>query len=201
MAAKFMELAFTEDVRKAQEHYYGRSHRIEGERPADALTADEAAFIQARDSFYMASLSASGWPYLQHRGGEAGFLRVLGPHTLAFADFSGNRQMISTGNVGGDDRVSLFLMDYAHQSRLKILGRAKVESAREFPEWIDQLVAPDKARLVERIFFIDVVAYDWNCPKFITPRFTGPEVTEAVAPLKARIAELEAQLKAQAPKP
>lgn len=199
MAAKFLELAFTESVRKAQERFYGRSHRIEGTRPPDALTADEAAFIRERDSFYMATVNDQGWPYIQHRGGHPGFLHVLGPQTLAFADFSGNRQMISTGNLAADNRVSLFLMDYAHQARLKILGRAKVEAAQDFPEWVAQLVEPDKARLVERIYFIDVVGYDWNCPKYITPRFTGPEIAEAVAPLKARIAELEAKLKQQNP--
>jgi predicted pyridoxine 5'-phosphate oxidase superfamily flavin-nucleotide-binding protein len=195
MAAKFLELAFTDAVRKAQERFYGRSHRIEGTRPPDALTADEAAFIRERDSFYMATVNEQGWPYIQHRGGHPGFLHVLGPHTLAFADFSGNRQMISTGNLAADDRVSLFLMDYANQARLKLLGHAKVEAAKDFPEWVAQLAEPDKVRLVERIVFIDVVAYDWNCPKFITPRFTGPEISEAVAPLKARIAELEAKLR------
>lgn len=199
MAAKFHELAFTESVRRTQERFYGRSYATGKDHPADALTADEAAFIEARDSFYLATVNEQGWPYIQHRGGHTGFLHVLGPHTLAFADFSGNRQMISTGNLAADDRVSLFLMDYANQARLKILGHAKVEAAKDFPEWVAQLAEPDKARLVERIVFIDVVAYDWNCPKYITPRFTGPEISEAVAPLKARIAELEAKLKQQTP--
>ena len=130
MAAKFLELAFTDAVHKAQERFYGRSHRIEGTRPPDALTADEAAFIRERDSFYLGTVNEQGWPYIQHRGGHTGFLHVLGPHTLAFADFSGNRQMISTGNLAADDRVSLFLMDYANQAHLKILVHDKVDGAK-----------------------------------------------------------------------
>ena len=191
MPAKFYELTFTESVREAQARYYGQARRMEGVRPPDALTESEAAFIRDRDSFYMATINEQGWPYLQHRGGPKGFLHVLGPNTLAFADFSGNRQMISTGNVQAVDRVSLFLMDYAHQARLKILGHARVEAAEDTPEWVERLTEPEQRGLVERIFFIEVVAFDWNCPKFITPRFTGPEIAKATAPLHARIAELE----------
>ena len=191
MPAKFYELTFTESVREAQARYYGQARRMEGVRPPDALTESEAAFIRDRDSFYMATINEQGWPYLQHRGGPKGFLHVLGPNTLAFADFSGNRQMISTGNVQAVDRVSLFLMDYAHQARLKILGHARVEAAEDTPEWVERLTEPEQRGLVERIFFIEVVAFDWNCPKFITPRFTGPEIAKAMAPLHARIAELE----------
>lgn len=195
MAAKFHELTFTETVRQAQARYYGRSLAAPTALPADALTADEAAYIEARDTFYMATVNEDGWPYLQHRGGPAGFLHVVGPHTLAFADVGGNRQLISTGNLAANDRVALFLMDYAHQARLKILGRVRIEAAGGVPEWVAQLAEPELASRVERIFFIDVVATDWNCPKYITPRFTGPEITEAVAPLHTRIAELEAQLR------
>ncbi len=194
MAAKFIELTFTEDVQQAQARTYGRAHRPEAELAPDALTPSEAAFIRARDSFYLASVGSEGWPYLQHRGGPAGFLKVLGPHTLAFADFGGNRQLLSTGNLAGNDRVCLFLMDYVNRARLKILGHARVVPAAEEPGWIDQLVPPDQARLVERIFFIDVVAFDWNCPKFITPRYTAAQVEAAMAPLKSRIAQLESQL-------
>lgn len=197
MAAKFIELAFTDAVKRAQERFYGRSHAINGVRPSDALSEDEAGFISERDSFYLASVSESGFPYIQHRGGPPGFLRVIGSHTLAFADFSGNRQMISTGNVSVNPKVSLFLMDYAHQVRLKILGEARVEAAADVPEWVAQLAEPGQERRVERVVFIDVVGFDWNCPKYITPRFTGSEVAQAVAPLHARIADLEAQLKAK----
>jgi predicted pyridoxine 5'-phosphate oxidase superfamily flavin-nucleotide-binding protein len=143
----------------------------------------------------MATLSENGWPYIQHRGGRPGFLRVLEPQTLAFADYRGNRQMLSTGNLAANNRVSLFLMDYPQRARLKILGHARVEDARAHRELVEQLAEPDLQAIVERLFFIDVVSFDWNCPKYITPRYTAEEIQEAVAPLKARIAELEAKLK------
>jgi uncharacterized protein len=196
MAEKFLELAFTESVRKAQAHYYGKAQCIEGAPERDALTREETDFIQGRDSFYMATVTETGWPYMQHRGGQAGFLRVVSPKLLAFADYKGNRQMLSTGNVAVNDRVALFLMDYARRERLKIVGHARIEDAREHPELVTQFAEPEIHRIVERLFFIDVVSFDWNCPKYITPRYTEAEVESAVAPLKQRIAELEAQLKA-----
>src|SRR5215470_15817227 len=152
-------------------------------------------FIRMRDSFYMATVTENGWPHIQHRGGRVGFLRVLNPHTLAFADYRGNRQMLSTGNLTANSRVALFLMDYAQRTRLKILGYGRVEDAREHPELVEQLAESQLHRIVERLFFIDVVAFDWNCPKYITPRYTAEEIEELIAPLKARIAELEAKLK------
>jgi predicted pyridoxine 5'-phosphate oxidase superfamily flavin-nucleotide-binding protein len=119
-------------------------------------------------------------------------LKVLGPNLLGFADLKGNRQLLSTGNVDGDDRVALFLMDYPHRERLKILGHARVLDAREHPELVDQLSpAPGLRDRIERFFLIDIVSYDWNCPQYITPRYTEAEIAEMVAPLKARIAELE----------
>jgi len=199
MAAKFIELTFTPEVQEAQRRTHGRAHRPEEGLPPDGLSPSEAAFIHARDSFYMATVGSGGWPYLQHRGGPAGFLKVLGPHQLAFADFTGNRQLLSTGNLATEDRVALFLMDYAQRARLKVLGHARMVPASEASEWIDRLVPPDQARLVERICFIDVVAFDWNCPKHITPRYTAAQVEAALAPLKARIAELEARLKTTHP--
>jgi len=197
MATKFLELAFTDSVRKAQEHYYGASQRITSAPERDTLTEDEAGFIQSRDSFYMATVSETGWPYMQHRGGKPGFLRVLSPTQLAFADYKGNRQMLSTGNLAANDRVTLFLMDYPQRTRLKILGHARIEDARQHPELVAQLAEPDVQRIVERLFFVDVVSFDWNCPKYITPRYTAAEVEEAVAPLRRRIAELEAKLKTE----
>lgn len=165
----------------------------------DALTAGEAEFIAQRDSFYMATITENGWPYLQHRGGAKGFLRVTGPDELMFADHGGNRQMISVGSLALIDRVSLFLMDYPARERLKVLGHAKVLDAREHPELVAKSAPPGgHAAKVERIFVIDVLSYDWNCPKFITPRFTSVEIEGVVAPLKVRIAELESQLKHQA---
>lgn len=196
MTTRFLELTATGAVRKAQEHYYGKSRRIEGSPERDALTEDEASFIQSRDSFYMATINESGWPYIQHRGGKPGFLRVVNPTTLAFADYRGNRQLLSTGNLAANDRVALFLMDYPRRTRLKILGHARVEDAREHPELVAQIAEPDVQRVVERLFFIDVISFDWNCPQYITPRFTADEVKAVVEPLKRRIAELETELKA-----
>jgi predicted pyridoxine 5'-phosphate oxidase superfamily flavin-nucleotide-binding protein len=195
MAENFLKLAVTDSVRKAQEDYFGNSPGIAAPSEPDALTPDEVAFIQARDSFYLATVSESGWPYIQHRGGRPGFLRVLNPRTLAFADYRGNRQMLSTGNLSANPRVALFLMDYPQRTRLKILGHARVEDARRHPELVPQLAEPDVHRIVERLFFIDVMAFDWNCPKYITPRYTVDEIQELIGPLKHRIAELEAELK------
>ncbi len=195
MAANFLKIAVTDSVRKAQEHYLGSSHSPVGAPERDSLTEDENSFIQSRDSFYLATLSESGWPYIQHRGGRPGFLRVLNPQTLAFADYRGNRQMLSTGNLAANNRVALFLMDYPQRTRLKLLGHARVEDAREHPQLVQQLAEPDVQQIVERLFFIEIVTFDWNCPRYITPRYTTEEMQELVAPLKERIAELEAKLK------
>ena len=195
MADKFLELAFTESVRQAQAHYFGKSQCIVGAPERDALTSEETTFIQARDSFYMATATETGWPYIQHRGGKPGFVRVLTPHTLAFADYKGNRQMLSTGNLAANNRVALFLMDYPRRERLKILGHGRVEDARQHPELVVQFSEPEVHRIIERLFLIEVVSFDWNCPKYITPRYTAAEVEAVVAPLKQRIAELEARLK------
>jgi predicted pyridoxine 5'-phosphate oxidase superfamily flavin-nucleotide-binding protein len=198
MADNFLKHTVTDSVRRAQEQYYGGSMDLDSAGPAperDALTDDEIAFIRSRDSFYLATVSENGWPYLQHRGGRPGFLHVLDPRTLAFADYRGNRQMLSTGNLAANDRATLFLMDYPRRTRLKILGHVRVEDARQHPELVQQLAEPDVRRIVERLFFVDVVSFDWNCPKHITPRYTVDEIEELVAPLKQRIAELEGQVK------
>jgi predicted pyridoxine 5'-phosphate oxidase superfamily flavin-nucleotide-binding protein len=196
MAEKFLEIAFTEAICQAQEHYYGAARRRHGAMERDALTEDEIRFIRSRDSFYLATVNASGWPYVQHRGGKPGFLHVVNPATLAFADYKGNRQLLSTGNLATNDRVCLFLMDYPQRTRLKILGHARVEDARPHPELVAQFAAPDVHRVVERVFFIEVVSFDWNCPKYITPRYTVAEIETLVEPLKKRIAELECRPKA-----
>lgn len=195
MAAKFLEIAFTAAVRKAQQQYFGRTQNVGGDAERDLLTEDEIGFIQSRDSFYMATVSETGWPYMQHRGGKPGFLNVVGRNSLAFADYTGNHQVISTGNLAVNNRVLLFLMDYPSRSRLKILGHGRVEDARRHPELVAKISTADVRRIVERVFLIDVVAFDWNCQKYITPRYTAAEVQEAVLPLKQRITELEALLK------
>jgi predicted pyridoxine 5'-phosphate oxidase superfamily flavin-nucleotide-binding protein len=194
MAEGFLKLMVTPSVARAQEDYFGDAMGVSREGPPDVLTDDEAQFIAARDSFYLSSVSENGWPYMQHRGGKPGFLHVVNQTTLAFADYQGNRQMLSTGNVAANDRVCLFLMDYPHRTRLKILGHARVKDARKNPELAVKFSEPDVRRIVERVFLIEVVSFDWNCPKYITPRFTAAEVEEAVAPLRRRIAALEAEL-------
>jgi predicted pyridoxine 5'-phosphate oxidase superfamily flavin-nucleotide-binding protein len=195
MGHRFAELAFTPKVKAFQEGLGSRRGyaRIEsGEASHAALGPREAAFIALRDSFYMASVSETGWPYVQHRGGPPGFLRVLDDRTLGFADFKGNRQYVSVGNLSGDDRVSLFFMDYPNRTRLKLLGRAqRVELDQA--ELIAKLVLPGYPAQLERGFLIRVEAFDWNCPQHITPRFTAAEVEAETAPLRQRIAELEAR--------
>lgn len=194
MAQKFIELAFTPAVQSAQEHYFGHAAPRPVDSAPDTLTADETGFIETRDSFYLATVGETGWPYVQHRGGAPGFLRVLTPSQLGFADYRGNRQLLTTGNLSVNDRACLFLMDYPQRARLKILGRSRVLDAREHPDLVETLAEPEARPIVERLVLIDVVGYDWNCPKYITPRYTAAEVQRAVAPLHARIAELEAEL-------
>src|SRR5262245_13338607 len=198
MADKYMQLVLTPAVQWAQNKYFGKHQVVENAPETDALTPDEAGFIASRDSFYMATVSETGWPYVQHRGGPPGFVRVLGPNLIGFADFKGNRQLVSAGNLDAGDRVALFMMDYPHRSRLKLLGHARVLDAREHPELVDQLAPGALRSKVERLFLVQVISYDWNCPQYITPRFTAAEVSNYTAPLKARIAELEAQLAARA---
>ena len=190
MNSHFLHLATTPAVAEAQRRYYGQAREESVASEPDVLGGAEREFIAARDSFYMASVSVSGWPYMQHRGGPAGFLRVLGDGRLGFADFRGNRQLLSTGNIAANDRVALFLMDYAQRSRLKILGHARIVAAGEAPELARELAVAGGGT-VERFVLIEVVGFDWNCPKHITPRYTKAEVDALVAPLRARIAELE----------
>ena len=189
-----MQMVLTPAVQQAQDKYFGK-HQVATNAPEmDSLTSDEADFIASRDSFYMATITETGWPYVQHRGGPAGFVKVLGPNLIGFADFKGNRQLISTGNLGVTDRAALFMMDYPHRTRLKLLGHARVIDARENPELLDELAPEPLRSKVERLFLIQVISYDWNCPQYITPRYTASDVEQYAAGLKARIAELEVQL-------
>jgi predicted pyridoxine 5'-phosphate oxidase superfamily flavin-nucleotide-binding protein len=192
MANRYKQTVLTPSVLATQEHYYGRSSSVSISADRDPLTDEELTFITARDSFYMATISENGWPYIQHRGGSAGFLRVLDAHTLAFGDFGGNRQLLSTGNLAVNDRVALFLMDYPRQERLKILGHARVLDAREHSDLAQRVHPPEFAHAKpERIYVVDVLSFDWNCPKFITPRFTEKEVEAATHSLRDRIRALE----------
>jgi uncharacterized protein len=194
MTQRYLSTTLTPSVREAQQQYYGRSIAIPAVSGRDVLGEDEAAFIAARDSFYLATVSETGWPYIQHRGGPAGFLRVLNPGTLAFADYQGNRQLISTGNVLVNDRVSLFLMDYRQRQRLKILGHARITDAGDVDEETVHLMGDLPRAKIERIIVVDVVGYDWNCPKHITPRYSLGEVEELAGSLRERIAQLEREL-------
>jgi len=190
----FLGLAMTPAVRRVQESYYGRAAEGELASAPDVLGPVEREFIAARDSFYVATVSETGWPYVQHRGGPAGFLHVLETGELAYADVRGNRQLVTTGNLAGCDRMALFLMDYPQRSRLKILGHATVVPAADDPGLAAKLVVPSGMK-AERIVRIKVVGFDWNCPKYITPRYLKREVDAVIAPLQARIAELEAVVK------
>lgn len=189
-----MDLVLTPSVQAAQDRYYGRHQVSDTGRDSDALGAGEVEMIESRDSFYMATVNEHGWPYIQHRGGPAGFLRVVAGNQIGFADFGGNRQLLSTGNLAGNDRVALFLMDYPSRSRLKLLGRARVVAAKDAGHALRQRFMASTGRPVERIFLIDVVGFNWNCPQHITPRFTAEQIAHRIEPMKARIAELEAQL-------
>lgn len=196
MARNYLATHLTPGVQAEQARAYGRAQAAPASEGPDALGPDEAGFIAARDSFYLASVTEDGAPYVQYRGGPPGFLHVLDAGTLAFADLGGNRQLLTVGHVKRDDRVALFLMDYPGRRRLKIDGRARFTPAADEPELAARLAPPGvPARVVERVVRIAVTAFDWNCPKYITPRFTVAEVEEAVAPLHARIAELEARLR------
>lgn len=196
MGHKFAEIAFTDSVRKIQQEQGSRTNYAamdQGEDYNDMLGAREADFIVQRDSFYMASVSETGWPYLQHRGGPVGFMKILDPRTIGFADFRGNRQYVSTGNFQNNDRVSFFFMDYPNKQRLKVLGRARQIDVEE-KELLAELELPNYRARVERGFEIKVEAFDWNCPQHITPRFTQSQVDKQITPLIEEIRELKFKL-------
>jgi predicted pyridoxine 5'-phosphate oxidase superfamily flavin-nucleotide-binding protein len=205
MPQRFYELAFTPAV-KAEQAKHGSAHQYDrmqhNKSFNNALGPDEQYFLSLRDSFYMASVSETGWPYLQHRGGPSGFIHVLNSTLIGFADLRGNKQYISLGNLDHDNRVALFFMDYPNQTRLKILGRAVIhENDTESIPLIKQLRTTEPNTIVERAILIHVEGFDWNCPQHITPRYTAAEIEPAIAPLRERIAELEAQLAHLIPEP
>jgi predicted pyridoxine 5'-phosphate oxidase superfamily flavin-nucleotide-binding protein len=195
MAYGFLDAFATPELRAAQAaNGVGETWaRFAGDRDFDRFTENEAAFIAARDSFYLASTSSNGWPYVQHRGGPPGFLKVLDETTLAFADFRGNRQYITLGNTLADDRVSLILVDYPNQARLKILAHMQARDLADDPALAERLSLPGYKARPERAFVLKLETFDWNCPQHITPRFTNTEITAALAPIHARLAELEAE--------
>ena len=194
MGSRFAQLAFTENVQKHQEIQGSRRAYLRmahGPETPDRMGPNERMFIAERDSFYIASVSETGWPYVQHRGGPPGFLRVVNDNTLGFADYRGNRQYITRGNVDHDNRVALFLMDYTNQIRLKMLGRVQVVENNQNPELIKKLVPEDYPARVERGVLINVEAFDWNCPQHIPQMFPRDAVEQALQKLHSRIEQLE----------
>ena len=195
MAYGFLDIAMTPSVRAAQAANGSAKvyANFRGHRSFDEFTETEAEFIAARDSFYMATVSETGWPYVQHRGGPPGFLRMLDNKTLACADFRGNRQYISVGNLAANDRACLFLMDYPQRQRLKVYVRVELVALSERPELFEKLVTPGYVAKVERALVFHLEAFDWNCPQHITPRFTQRELEPVLASARARIEALEAE--------
>jgi hypothetical protein len=195
MGYGFLDIAVTPSVRAAQvaNGSAAQWQDVAGDRAFDRFTENEAAFISARDSFYVASVSETGWPYVQHRGGPPGFLKMLDETTLGFADFRGNRQYLTLGNTAADDRVALILMDYPNRARLKILAHMEARDLAAEPELAARLAVPGYRAKPERAFLLHLAAFDWNCPQHITPRFTTAEIETAIAPLRARLAALEAE--------
>ncbi len=194
MAKNFGSLVFTPAIKNLQERHGSRrqyERLAAAGRETNRFGPDELAFIAARDSFYLSSVTSNGWPYIQHRGGPAGFLKVIDDRTLAFADFVGNRQYVTTGNLATDDRVALILMDYPNQARLKILGHAETLEGTAASHLIDKVRDPGYKAKVERVVVLHLEAFDWNCPQHITARYTASELREALEPIERRMQQLE----------
>jgi predicted pyridoxine 5'-phosphate oxidase superfamily flavin-nucleotide-binding protein len=197
MSYGFLDIAMTPSVKAAQAANGSADVYADfrGQRAFDRFTAAETEFIAARDSFCMATVSETGWPYVQHRGGPPGFMKMLDDRTLACADFRGNRQYISVGNLAANDRACLFLMDYPHRQRLKIYSHVELQSLKERPDLAERLAAPGYKAKVERAMIFHLQAFDWNCPQHITPRFSESELADALAPIRERIETLELENK------
>jgi predicted pyridoxine 5'-phosphate oxidase superfamily flavin-nucleotide-binding protein len=203
MRHRFFDIGFTpavqaEQVRRGSRAAYAAASAGKSDgTSADVIDERAFAFIEARDTFYLASVSESGWPYVQHRGGPVGFVRRLDERTIGWADYTGNRQYVSVGNAAADDRVAMIFVDYPHRERLKVLGHMRTFDVDARPDLTPRLVVQHHKARVDRFILITVEAFDWNCPQHITPRFTLAEIEKLTAPLYARIAELEAQAKQQ----
>ncbi len=195
MAHGFLDIAGTPSVKAAQQANGSAALVAESSanRPSDRFGEAEAQFIAAADSFYMATVSETGWPYVQHRGGPTGFLHVLDDSTLAFAEFRGNRQYVSLGNLAANDRAALILVDYPNRRRLKLYVHVEVRDLQADPELAARLAMPGYRARVERAFILHLEAFSWNCPQHITPRFTEAELQHALAPVRLRIEQLEAE--------
>lgn len=199
MSKHYGSIAFTDavvDVQRAHgsDGFYGRKRAQGNAAPGtDALTDDEREYLAERDGFYLASVSETGWPYVQFRGGPPGFLKVVDDHTVGWADFRGNLQYISTGNVVANDRVALIALDYAQRRRLKIFGHARIVTAADDPTLVRSFADPSYDAEVERAVLVTVEAFDWNCPQHITPRFSAAELEPHIAPLRRELADLQAE--------
>jgi uncharacterized protein len=192
----FGSLVFTPVVKQLQERYGSRQQYERITRSGashDHFTAFEVEYLAERDSFYWATIGSTGWPYVQHRGGPKGFLKVIDDHTLALADFRGNKQFISAGNLLTDNRVAMILVDYPQQARVKILGRVEVLDGEKAAAWMDRVRVPGYKAIIERVFVIHVEAYDWNCPQHITPRYTAEEIQGTVHDLEDKLRSVEAE--------
>ena len=197
MGNRFHEIAFT-DLVKAHQQEHGSRRQYErmaqGGATGGRLGLSEETFLSMRDSFYMASVSETGWPYIQHRGGAAGFVKILASDLIGFVDLRGNKQYISLGNFEHDARVALFFMDYPNQTRLKILGRVEIhEKDSKSATLIERLRIADPKDVPERAILIHVEGFDWNCPQHITPRYSVEELQPVLRPLQDRLAVLEAE--------
>lgn len=193
MGKRFAEIAFTDAVKimqRRQDSPLGAGTERAADSAPDRLGPRETAFIAAQESFYMATVSETGWPYVQHRGGPPGFVRALDAGTIGFADFRGNRQYISTGNLGTDARVALIMVDYAHRRRLKLLGRVRLVEAADDAALVAGLHPAGYAAQAERAILIAVEAFDWNCSQHIPLRVSAAEADA----LRARVADLEAEV-------
>lgn len=191
------KLAFTDAIKRKQEEAGSRNayDRMEKMSVVDGLTENEINFINDRDSFYMASFGENDYPYIQHRGGPAGFLKVIDDKTVGMVDFSGNRQYISTGNISKNDKVALIMISYPHKARLKIYAQAKIVELEDNKELYDLLKPEDYKFRPERMLLFDIQAYDWNCPQHITARYTADEIEQALLPQKKYISDLENKIK------
>jgi predicted pyridoxine 5'-phosphate oxidase superfamily flavin-nucleotide-binding protein len=194
VSSRYLEIATTPSVSAAQTRYNGRAHAVAEAGRNDPLGPREAAFIQSMEGFYLGTVSETGWPYIQYRGGPPGFLRVLDAERIGFADFAGNRQYLTAGNLAANAKVALFLMDYAHRRRLKLLGRATIVDPGDDAQLAQTLAVGDYRARVERLIVIRVEGFNWNCSQHITQRFPAADVAAALAMRDARIAELAAEL-------
>ena len=200
MAQNYRHILFNDAVKALQEQHGSRTSYERMDAGADGtpdrLTDKELGYIAERDSFYMASVNADGWPYMQHRGGPAGFLRHIAGNRIGFADYRGNKQYISTANLAGNDRVSLFLMDYPNRERLKLVGHAHSVELADDPAAVTALMPEGYRATPERAFFIDVIGWEWNCSQHITPRFTEAEISAAIRPMADELNQLRAEIAA-----